>query len=121
VKLKEAAQQYLDTLEAEGRSPHTIAAYGRDLAALVTFTGDLDLDSVTPALLQRFMASPLVQTGPTGQPRAKASINRYRVTLKALFGWAEARWLVARNPSAILKCQRPRALPRETLSECVFH
>lgn len=117
MKLEDAAQRYLESLTADGRSPHTIGAYSRDLAAFALFAGDLDLDSVTPALLQRFMASPLVQTSPTGQLRAKASVNRYRVTLKALFSWAEARWLIARNPTAILKCQRPKALPRETLSE----
>jgi len=117
VKLQTAVSQYLESLAADGRSPHTIGAYRRDLAAFVTFAGSLELDDVTPALLQRFMASPLVQTGPSGQPRAKASINRYRVTVKALFSWAEARWLIARNPTAILKCQRPKALPRETLSE----
>ena len=117
MKLEDAAQQYLGSLVADGRSTHTIGAYRRDLAAFTRFAGDLELDAVIPALLQRFMGSPLVQTGPTGQPRAKASVNRFRVALKALFGWAEARWLIARNPTAILKCQRPKPLPRETLSE----
>ena len=117
MNIKLAVTQYLESLEAEGRSPHTIGAYRRDLRAFTRFAGDIDLDAITPAMLQRFMGSQLVQVGPTGQPRAKASVNRYRVTLKALFGWAEARWLVTRNPTAILKCQRPKALPRETLSE----
>lgn len=117
MKLEDAAQQYLESLTAEARSPHTIGAYRRDLAAFVTFAGNVDLGAVTPALLQRFMASPLVQTGPTGQLRAKASVNRYRVSVKALFAWAEARWLIKRNPTAILKCMRPKPLPRETLSE----
>lgn len=112
-----AARQYLESLAADGRSQHTIGAYRRDLAAFTRFAGDIDLGAVTPALLQRFMASELVQIGPTGQLRAKASVNRYRVALKALFGWAEARWLIARNPTSILKCMRPKALPRETLSE----
>ena len=67
-----AVTQYLESLEAEGRSPHTIGAYRRDLAAFAMFAGDLELDAVTPALLQRFMGSPDVQIGPTGQPRAKA-------------------------------------------------
>lgn len=113
----EAAQQYLATLAAEGRSPHTVAAYRRDLRAFTTFTGDITLDAVTPALLQRFMASSCVQVGPSGAQRAPASINRYRVTLKALFGWAEARWLVTRNPTAILKCRRHRALPPQVLTQ----
>lgn len=112
-----AAQQYLGSLTADGRSTHTIGAYSRDLAAFIRFAGDIDVDAVTPAMLQHFMASSDVQIGPTGQLRAKASINRYRVALKALFGWAEARWLVARNPTSILKCMRQKPLPRETLTE----
>ena len=107
----EAVSQYLASLEAERRSPHTVNAYRRDLAAFVAFAGHLDLNAVTPALLQRFMASDGVQLRPCGTRRAKATINRYRVSLKALFAFCEARWLVDRNPTSILKCQRPRGLP----------
>ena len=107
----EAVSQYLASLEAERRSPHTINAYRRDLAAFVAFAGHLDLNATTPAQLQRFMASDGVQLRPCGTRRAKATINRYRVALKALFAFCEARWLVDRNPTSILKCQRPRGLP----------
>jgi len=111
VNVPEAASQYLASLEAERRSPHTIGAYRRDLAAFVVYAGDVDLNAVTPAVLQRFMASDGVQFRPCGTRRAKATINRYRVALKALFAFCEARWLVDRNPTSILKCQRPRGMP----------
>lgn len=111
MRVHEAVDQYLASLEAERRSPHTVAAYRRDLAAFTAFTGELDLDAVTPALLQRFMASEGVQNRPCGTRRAKATINRYRVALKALFAWAADRWLVTRNPTGILRCQRHRGLP----------
>ncbi|MBU1071895.1 tyrosine-type recombinase/integrase, partial [bacterium] len=87
------------------------AAYRRDLAAFVAFVGKLDLNAVTPSLLQRFMASQGVQLRPCGTQRAKATINRYRVALKALFAFCEARWWVDRNPTSILRCQRHRGLP----------
>jgi integrase/recombinase XerD len=111
MKLTAATAEFLQSLEAEGRSPHTTAAYRRDLAVFTAFTGDITLDDVTPALLQRFMADDSVRLAPSGAPRAKASINRYRVTVKALFAWAAARWLVKRNPTSILRCQRHRGLP----------
>ena len=111
MNVPEAVTQYLASLESERRSPHTINAYRRDLAAFVAFAGDLDLNAVTPAQLQRFMASDGVQFRPCGTRRAKATINRHRVALKALFAFCEARWLVDRNPTSILKCQRPRGLP----------
>ncbi|MBK9471832.1 MAG: tyrosine-type recombinase/integrase [bacterium] len=111
MKAFHATERFLESLAAEGRSPHTVAAYRRDLRTFTSFTGDVPLDAVTPELLQRFMAHQSVQVGPSGAPRAKASINRYRVTVKALFAWAEARWLVQRNPTSILRCQRHRRLP----------
>jgi len=63
------------------------------------------------------MSHQSVQVRPCGTHRGKATINRYRVSLKALFGWAEARWLVNRNPTAILRCKRHKALPPAILSE----
>ncbi|MEE4272304.1 MAG: tyrosine-type recombinase/integrase [Thermoanaerobaculales bacterium] len=117
MKLKTAAKEYLDGLVAEGRSLHTVGAYRRDLAVFTAFAGDVELAAVTPNLLQRFMASDTVQAGPHGAPRAKSTINRYRVALKALFAWAEARWLVERNPTRVLKCRRHRGLPPSVLSD----
>jgi site-specific recombinase XerC len=42
MKLTAAAAEFLQSLEAEGRSPHTTAAYRRDLAVFTAFTGDID-------------------------------------------------------------------------------
>jgi len=111
MNVPEAVDQYIESLIEESRSPHTVGAYRRDLRAFTLFTGEVDLDSITPALLQRFMASESVQVGPCGTQRAKATINRYRVAVKALFAFCEARWLVTRNPTSILRCQRQRGLP----------
>ena len=110
MNLNTAAEEFLMSLAADGRSPHTVAAYRRDLAVFTAFAGDITLDDVTPTLLTSFMAHHSVQLG-AGGARAQSSINRYRVTVKALFAWAEARWLVQRNPTAILRCQRHRGLP----------
>ncbi len=113
----EAVAQFLIDLTNESRSPHTVAAYSRDLTAFISFAGKMKFDDVTPALLTRFMATDSVQFRPCGTQRAKATINRYRVSLKALFAWGEARWVVTRNPTAILRCKRHRALPPEVLTE----
>ncbi|MBK8015236.1 MAG: tyrosine-type recombinase/integrase [Betaproteobacteria bacterium] len=114
MNIAQAVDDYLRHLQAEGRSPHTVSAYRRDLAAFESFadgTSIADLGSVTPADLVAFMASPTVHQDRAGRTRAPASINRYRVTVKALYAFAEARWLVERNPTAILRCQRHRGLP----------
>ena len=115
--VNEAVELFLADLQADHRSPHTVAAYRRDLTAFTRFVGTTNLTDITPATLTRFMASQSVQVGPCGTQRAKATINRYRVSLKALFAWGAARWLVDRNPTAILKCRRHRAAPPDVLSK----
>lgn len=117
MRIQEAVNQFLEDLRVDQRSPHTIAAYRRDLLAFTSFAGIVPIDTLTPAHLTAFMASQAVQVRPCGTPRAKASINRYRVSLKALFAWCEARWLIDRNPTVILKCKRHRAVPPELLTE----
>lgn len=114
MKIAQAIDDYLRHLQAEDRSPHTVAAYRRDLTAFTAFaTGEslTELGQVTPAHLTRFMAGPTVLQDHAGRTRAPASVNRYRVAVKALYAFAEARWLVERNPTAILRCQRHRGLP----------
>jgi integrase/recombinase XerC len=117
--IEKGVQDYLAHLVNEGRSPHTVNAYRRDLAAFTRFTAKeklRELSSVTPESLTRFMASPDVTQDARGRGRAAASVNRYRVALKALYAFAEARWLVSRNPTAILRCQRHRGLPPVVLN-----
>ncbi len=113
----DSVSQFLVDLANDGRSHHTVAAYKRDLDVFIEYAGDIPIDDVTPALLTGFMATDGVQVRPCGTQRAKATINRYRVSLKALFAWGEARWVVTRNPTAILKCRRHRALPPVILTE----
>lgn len=119
MSIAKSVEDYLAHLAAEGRSPHTVNAYRRDLAAFTRFAAKerlRQLGDVTPETLTRFMASPHVTQDARGRGRAAASVNRYRVALKALYAFAEARWLVSRNPTAILRCQRHRGLPPVVLS-----
>lgn len=111
---RDAVDQYLAHLAADGRSPHTVNAYRRDLSTFVRFTAREklhELDDVTPETLTRFMASQDVRYATNGSSRASASVNRYRVAVKALYAFWEARWVVARNPTTILRCQKHRGLP----------
>jgi len=117
MKIETAVSEFLATLTSEGRSPHTVNAYRRDLATFVRYAGDTVIEEVTPSLLTAFMAHDSVQLRLCGARRAKSTVNRYRVALKALFAWASDRWLIQRNPTAILKCRRHRGLPPVVLTE----
>lgn len=118
--IPKAIEEFLAGLEAEGRSPHTLGAYRRDLAVFAAFAKQArvrNVGAVTPQLLQRFIAHRSVTHDARGRGRASASINRYRVALKALYAFLERRWLVPRNPTSILRCQRHRGLPPVVLTE----
>lgn len=118
--IPKAIEEFLRSLETEGRSPHTLGAYRRDLTVFASFARAArvrDVGAVTPQLLQRFMTHRSVTHVVRGRRRASASINRYRVALKALYAFLERRWLVPRNPTGILRCQRHRGLPPVVLTE----
>ena len=114
MRVSQAVEDYLKHLASEQRSPHTVKAYRRDLTTFVRFAtseGLYDPADITPAHLTAFMASQEVRYSPIGRRRAPASVNRFRVALKALYAFLEARWLVDRNPTSILRCQKHRSLP----------
>jgi len=115
--VQDAVDQYLASLAAEQRSPHTVNAYRRDLRAFTTFTGDLKLDDVHARVAAALHGLHHVQVRACGTQRAKATINRYRVTLKALFAVGGREVARRAQSSTILKCRRYRALPPEVLTD----
>ena len=105
--LDEAIDLYLDFLKVErGLSVHTLDGYGRDLARLVAFLGERDVDDVTAADLTGYLIS-LADAQLGARSRARA--------LVAIRGWFRhlvgERWLDA-DPSAQLEAPRTaRRLP----------
>jgi hypothetical protein len=76
-----AIEEYLQHLVAENRSPHTVAAYRRDLSTFARFAERQRLRTLpdaTPADLTAFMAARDVRYDAIGHRRAPASVNRYR-------------------------------------------
>lgn len=102
-----AIRAFLDHLRNErGLSPHTVAAYGRDLQRLRSgFTGGWqDLDT---ALLRRIAAG-LARSG-----RHPRSIQRFLSAARSFGRWALREGLLESNAAAALRGPRPRRpLPR---------
>lgn len=98
---------FLDHLRHErGLSPHTIAAYGRDLDYLrAGFRGNWQ--ELDPAMLRRIAAS---MARADRNPR---SIQRFLSAVRSFGRWAVREGLLESNPAASLRGPRPRrALPR---------
>lgn len=104
-------------LNAEGRSPHTVSAYRRDLlclaGALEKKHSGIAPGDVTAEMLDRALTSKQVTESARGGRRSVASMHRFRAAVRAFFNWAEQSALIEVNPAASLILHRlPRKLPQ---------
>lgn len=111
--MDEAIAEFVAHLVARGRSPHTVAAYRRDLEAFRRFA----LDSLRPVpagfaqvdhkALRRYLAE-LHRQG-----KAPASVRRALSALSALYGFLLERGQVDQNPVTRLQAPKlPKRLPK---------
>ncbi len=103
-----AVESFLAELEHQRRaSPHTIAAYRRDLTRLVALADDAALIGLQPHQFKRF-AMQL-----HGQGLAARSLARTLSAWRAYYRWLAKRGAIATNPCDGLKAPRqPKSLPK---------
>jgi len=109
----EAISEFVANLVARGRSPHTVAAYRRDLEAFRRFAVDQlqpvpeAFDQVDHKVLRRYLAE-LHRQG-----KAPASVRRALSSLSALYTFLLSRGAVTQNPVTRLQAPKlPKRLPR---------
>ena len=109
----ERIDAFCQRLQAEGRSPHTLSAYRRDLLlvarVLESLCPGVALAGVTPGLLDSALTEPAIARTATG-PRSAASLHRLKAAIKAFFAWAGDNGLIAENPARAIRLRR---LPRK--------
>ena len=104
-------EDYLSSLAVErGLSPHTVAAYRRDLDQYLAFLGGRDPD---PSALDRFVAHL------HGRGLAATSVARKMAAVKGLYRFLLAEGLATADPTRLLEAPRrpdqfPKALPVDT-------
>jgi integrase/recombinase XerC len=101
-------ERFLDELALQQRaSPHTVAAYRRDLTRLTALAGD-----ATPAALQ----APQLKRGLMqlhARELAPRSIARTLSAWRSYYAWLARRGAIALNPADGLRApKRPRSLPK---------
>jgi len=106
VNLSTAIDQFLTRLAADGKSPHTLSCYGRDLGTLLAFAGDVDASALTADLLARFLLSAPVTTTHTGAPRGEASLGRIKACLRSFGRYVADVGATGRDPAAWIKIKR---------------
>jgi integrase/recombinase XerC len=102
---------FIAHLAAERRaSPHTVAAYGRDLRQLRDFLqerarGDVKLSQVSKLTLRAWL-------GELAQRRSAATLARKISAVRALFAWLQRTGTTRKNPAELLATPKvPRKLP----------
>jgi len=99
---------WLDELAQQRRqSPHTVAAYRRDLEKLLELAGGQPLATLTPAQIRRFLAQ--LHAGGLGG----RSLARLLSSWRGYFRWLGRRGAAPSNPIEGVRAPKsPRALPK---------
>jgi integrase/recombinase XerC len=99
--LAEQIQDFTIYLQTERAvSPHTLAAYGSDLAQLLSFAmaekgEEVSADEVDHLLLRRYLAGKAKDT-------KKSSIGRKLAAIRSFFRYLVRRGILARNPAELI-------------------
>jgi integrase/recombinase XerC len=100
--------RFQEHLKSERRaSPHTVLAYGRDLASLCEYTrskrraGEATIADIDKLLLRSFLGELSRSVTPTTIARKLASVRTF-------FGWLEREGIVRKNPAAALASPKLR-------------
>jgi integrase/recombinase XerD len=121
--MRELIQTYLDHLTVErGMSPHTVAAYRRDLHRYADYLAELrvtDPSQVTNTMVGSYAAR--LREGVPGadgagwleSPLANASVARAVIAVRSLHRFATAEGLIAEDPARSVRPPKPpRRLPK---------
>src|SRR5262249_14231543 len=88
MRIHEALEQFVLQLEANGRSPHTVAQYRRHIGAVARWLAPTDdLRYVDHQTIARFLGSPEARSRPDGKPKRATAVNALRGSLKNFFGY----------------------------------
>ncbi len=106
--LSKALSKFITQLEADGRSPHTVAQYRRHVAALARWLGGKarEVGSIDHELLARFLASADALTRPDGQPKRAGSMNALRTSVRTFFAYLADAGMVPINPARLVRRAR---------------
>ncbi len=98
--LQEAAQLYLESLIAAGKSSRTIYTYGKDCEQMLTFFGpDKKLVNILPAHVAKFYQSDaLLKVAKNGKERSSRTVNKTKMVFKCLLNWAKEQGYIETLP-----------------------
>jgi integrase/recombinase XerC len=110
MRLNKTVAQFETQLRADGKSPHTVAAYMRELRFFTRWIGgEKRIETIKPADVAGFFTSPTAIMTASDKPRTIVSTNRLKSTVRAFFTYLHRAGYIADNPARLVKsklCQR---------------
>ena len=117
--LQAASGQFQVQLRADGRSEHTRKQYERHVRALIGWLAGTDhgaeVESLTPAIIAAFLASPEATSSAHGGTKKASSANAMRTSIRCFCRWAHESGLVGANPARLLRRARCSPPPPNAL------
>ena len=115
MRLIRTVAQFQTQLRADGKSPHTVAAYMRELRFFIRWIGsEKRIETIKPADVAGFFTSTTATITAGGKPRTIVSTNRLKSTIRAFFTYLHRAGYIADNPTRLVKsklCQRKPPIP----------
>ena len=110
MRINKAIESFKTQLRADGRSPHTVAAYMRELRLFMNWIGRAkNIESIRPADIAGFFTSDTALVSAEGENRCTISLNRLKSTIRAFFNYLSEAGIIDSNPARLVKsrpCQR---------------
>ena len=122
--IEHALDRFVEQLEADGRSGHTVRQYKRHVHALARWATTAGLPGEVEDLraedVARFLVSPSARTRPDGGPKKATSANTLRTSLRCFFAFLHDAGHVPTNPARLVRRARcapppPRPIPETDL------
>lgn len=118
--LSKALELFETKLLADGRSPHTVSSYLRDLGLMERFFTDRlhrpEVSFFTPEALNKFLTSATVTHSPDGSARSEGTINKVKTSIKSFFNWLDAAGHLRPNPAAGIRIRHISRPAPDTLT-----
>ena len=115
MRLAAALARFQVQLQADGRSPHTVAQYARHMRRFAAWGSQEglpdDVAALEPDHLARFLASVEALRRPDGRSKRPGSLNALRSSLRGFFEYLERAGIVERSPARVLRMARVGTSP----------
>jgi len=115
MQITEALERFLTQIEADGRSPHTVAQYQRHVRLLAEWLGKTPIEKVNHERLAEFLGTKVARCRPDGREKKATAMNALRTSLRCFFCFVHAAGYTPTNPARLIRRARcsgppPRAL-----------